>query len=107
MDRKQRAEALRLSGKTWAEIGRELGVTRQRAWQLVQGSGLDSNGKTAIKVRDGFICQWQEACKDGTRQFLGLDVHHVDSNPRNNNEDNLITLCKKCHRLFHEINKRR
>lgn len=26
-----------------------------------------------------------------------LDVHHIDYNKKNNNEDNLITLCLHCH----------
>lgn len=26
-----------------------------------------------------------------------LDVHHIDFNKKNNNENNLIALCKKCH----------
>jgi 5-methylcytosine-specific restriction endonuclease McrA len=26
-----------------------------------------------------------------------LTVHHIDSNPKNNTEKNLIALCQKCH----------
>lgn len=28
-----------------------------------------------------------------------LDVDHVDGDKKNNNEDNLMTLCANCHRL--------
>lgn len=30
-----------------------------------------------------------------------LDVHHKDHNHKNNDENNLITLCANCHRLEH------
>jgi len=30
-----------------------------------------------------------------------LEVHHIDWNRTNNNLDNLITLCRKCHREIH------
>lgn len=26
-----------------------------------------------------------------------LDVHHIDSNPKNNDESNLIPVCRSCH----------
>ena len=31
-----------------------------------------------------------------------LQVHHIDKNPKNNNEDNLIKLCLYCHMKKHE-----
>jgi len=30
-----------------------------------------------------------------------LDVHHKDENPLNNDETNLITLCRSCHMKAH------
>jgi len=30
-----------------------------------------------------------------------LDVHHKDHNHKNNNDNNLETLCANCHRLYH------
>lgn len=38
-----------------------------------------------------------EVCT-GTRT---LQVHHIDENPRNNADDNLIKLCYECHRKVH------
>ncbi len=32
-----------------------------------------------------------------------LDVHHINGNHRNNDPNNLITLCANCHRLEHKI----
>lgn len=34
-------------------------------------------------------------CK--THSAESLHVHHIDRNPKNNNSDNLITLCRSCH----------
>jgi hypothetical protein len=42
-----------------------------------------------IRKRDNYICQ---LCHK-----KGICVHHIDYNKRNNKEDNLITLCNKCH----------
>lgn len=33
--------------------------------------------------------------------FDSLRIHHIDTNHRNNSEDNLILLCEKCHRMIH------
>lgn len=30
-----------------------------------------------------------------------LTVHHIDSNPKNNDQKNLMTLCRKCHDRVH------
>jgi len=30
-----------------------------------------------------------------------LERHHADGNPLNNEEDNIIVLCQKCHKAFH------
>jgi 5-methylcytosine-specific restriction endonuclease McrA len=30
-----------------------------------------------------------------------LEIHHIDKNPENNNFENLITLCRVCHRNIH------
>jgi hypothetical protein len=32
---------------------------------------------------------------------LAIDVHHIDENPANNDESNLIALCPTCHAAFH------
>ena len=45
--------------------------------------------KTFIRKRDKFICQ---ICNKN-----GFSVHHIDYNKKNNDENNLITLCKSCH----------
>lgn len=45
--------------------------------------------KQQIRERDNHACQ---ICLG-----KGKDVHHIDYNKKNCSEDNLITLCRKCH----------
>ena len=49
--------------------------------------------RRSIRERDHYICQ---LCKkqQGEKAFA---VHHIDYNKKNNNPDNLITLCESCH----------
>ena len=45
--------------------------------------------RMSIRERDSFICQ---VCGK-----FGNTVHHIDYNKKNNNVNNLINLCRKCH----------
>lgn len=45
--------------------------------------------KHSIRTRDSFVCK---ICEKN-----GWMVHHIDYNKKNNNPNNLITLCHKCH----------
>lgn len=51
--------------------------------------------KEEIRRRDNFICQ---EC-GFTQEGLGytLSIHHIDYNKKNNNPNNLISLCRSCH----------
>jgi len=48
-----------------------------------------------IKAKAHWCC---EACgvSNGPAPFV-LTVHHIDFNPQNNEDDNLIALCQRCH----------
>jgi hypothetical protein len=57
--------------------------------------------KESIKLRDGYCCQlcairqtpgWSNR---GSIPFL--HIHHIDYNKKNNDRDNLISLCCRCH----------
>lgn len=54
--------------------------------------------KESIRERDKYICK---ECGLHQDELIGrlkkLDVHHIDYNKDNCNQDNLITLCRKCH----------
>jgi hypothetical protein len=53
------------------------------------------NHKKGICSRCGFVPE--DKCQ--------LDIHHQDGNHKNNNKDNLITLCSNCHRLVTKLEK--
>ncbi|MFA5153517.1 MAG: NUMOD3 domain-containing DNA-binding protein [Clostridia bacterium] len=65
--------------------------------------GFDFNNKLKRKIRkrDNFRCQYP-GCRIKNRS---LDVHHIDYNKFNNNEMNLIALCKK-HHIQSNFNRR-
>lgn len=51
--------------------------------------------KEKIRVRDNFKCQ---ICGIPELECNSrLSIHHIDYNKQNNNESNLIALCKSCH----------
>ena len=51
--------------------------------------------KESIRQRDNYACQ---ICKL-TQEQLGktLSIHHIDYNKENSCEDNLVSLCNRCH----------
>jgi hypothetical protein len=51
--------------------------------------------KAKIRTRDNFICQ---LCGIPELEcYENLHIHHIDYNKKNSNENNLISLCRKCH----------
>lgn len=65
---------------------------------IVRGYGIEFNKqlKRQILKRDAYICQ-NPLCDVEIKNYKGLDIHHIDYNKKNNNPENLITLCKNCH----------
>ena len=55
------------------------------------GIGWTKTLREEIKRRDNYTCQ---ECKTEERE---LSVHHIDYNKDNNQKENLISLCRKCH----------
>lgn len=54
-----------------------------------------SDLRNSIRIRDNFTCQH---CGTHQKQLKSiLSVHHIDYNKKNCQENNLISLCKKCH----------
>lgn len=66
----------------------------------IYGGFFSKQLKDKIRVRDKFICQ-----KCGipelelTRRLL---IHHIDKNPKNCSEENLMSVCKSCHIKIHQ-----
>jgi len=65
--------------------------------------GLEFNDKfkEQIRKRDGYKCQ--ECCEfqgklcDSKGRKYKLIVHHIDFNKKNNDSNNLISVCRQCH----------
>jgi len=55
--------------------------------------------KEKIRKRDNYQCQLCGITEEEYIIVFGerLTVHHIDYNKNNNNEDNLISLCRSCH----------
>ncbi len=56
------------------------------------GTEFNKGLKLFVRQRDDFICQLCGVMENGREH----DCHHVDYNKKNNNEINLILLCKSC-----------
>lgn len=59
--------------------------------------------KQSILERDNYECQ-NPNCEHKTDT---LDCHHIDYNKKNNNPDNLTTLCRNCHSKTNGKNNRK
>ena len=71
--------------------------TSGRHRETTKARGYSSRWRT---TRDAIIKRDMGMCV-----FCGsthkLHVHHLDHDPRNNLESNLITLCERCHAIEH------
>lgn len=71
---------------------------------------FNDNLKKLILERDSYTCS---QCRMSENESItafgqGLIVHHKDFNKKNNNQSNLITLCRKCHGIINaEVFKER
>lgn len=61
------------------------------------GYSHEFNGKLkeSIRRRDGYRCQ--ECFIHQNELGYRLSIHHIDFDKKNNNPDNLFSLCKSCH----------
>ncbi len=58
---------------------------------------------TANKYRYLFKDEELFCRRCGYKEFIvGIDIHHIDGNRRNNDKKNLKPLCSPCHRAFHK-----
>ncbi len=56
----------------------------------------------AIKIKRHYIC---EGCgQHGSVWRNVLTVHHIDYDPSNNDDSNLLVLCQKCHLALQQGN---
>jgi len=57
------------------------------------GLDFDNDLKADVRLRDGYICQICGKREDEEK----LHCHHIDYDKLNNDESNLISLCRSCH----------
>ncbi len=106
-ERNKKINQLFNQGLSYRAIGKLVGLSRARIHQIISGYPSIGNFKRikmAVFSRDNFKCQWGVCCKQQNIAKDKLIIHHIDFNDKNNDLKNLITLCKKCHCLFHTFN---
>lgn len=97
-DANRKAINLRLGGATYAEIGKELGVSRQRAQQMIRPP--EAIGRE-IRKEFGYRCA---RCNANLQEERG-DIHHKRTSGLDlktyTSIDNLELLCIPCHLRAH------
>lgn len=86
----------RIEGYTYEAIAKEAGVSRQRIQQLLA---------PPKEIRDYIITKYRGLCFDcGLIVNKSGHVHHENSDAEDFNDiDNLVLLCKSCHRKRHHF----
>lgn len=85
--RQDLVNSLKAEGKTYKEISKILGVSRQRVQQLI----------TPDREREKIIEENNQQCAICGKKNVRLDVHH-----RNYLTNDAILLCISCHRKEHK-----
>ena len=90
--------------QSYAETAQKFKISRQRVYQVIQSSDIKQSLfnllKKAIKERDERKCKYC-GLKGRISGFNLLVVHHIDQDPTNNDQSNLITLHSRCHLRLH------
>ena len=97
---KKHTEETRKKIKSSHKKNKNLAGSKNPAWlggKSFEKYGLDWTDtlKESIRQRDNYCCKLCNKKQIGQIKF---DVHHIDYNKQNHNPENLITLCKSCHR---------
>lgn len=92
--------------KTRKKISKSLSGSKHPNWIenrsfLIYSDEFNKELKQNIRKRDDYRCQecfrHQSELYDKNGKKYSLCVHHIDYNKKNNNPDNLISLCFACH----------
>ena len=81
-----------------SHIGIQLGE-KNPSWQngksfLPYSPEFNKEKKQQVLERDNYTCQCPECLIENPKK---LHIHHIDYDKKNNNPENLITLCNSCH----------
>ena|ERR1035437_201509 len=80
-----------------SQIAREVGISRQRVHQILTGYQSFASNHRSFAYRPNL--SKISLCPCGAK---AIHTHHKDRNSNNNNEDNLLPLCSKCHYKIHK-----
>ena len=74
-------------------------------YQLGEMYGFE-NVKQYVRERDNYTCQICKAGQDKNKKNVPIEVHHITPRSKggSNKPDNLISLCKTCHKKVHMNN---
>lgn len=108
LSEKTKAKMINASFKRWQdpEYRKKFNKENHFNWQggkSFEPYGLEFNErlKEQIRKRDNYRCQecskYQEDLFTKRGRKYKLTIHHIDYNKKNNNSDNLISLCNGCH----------
>lgn len=86
---------MRDAGYTYNEIGKEFNISRQRVDQLINDyRTIRSHARKNIIIAAQHYCQ---VCKE-KKKNNELYIHRINGNPHDNNIDNLLVVCRECHK---------
>jgi 5-methylcytosine-specific restriction endonuclease McrA len=98
--RKEVIYELRLRGLSFKEISKTLGVSRQRIHQIYKDYRITPTRERRVAI--DLASNRCVVC--GSKK--NIEIHHLDEDTNNNEQCNLMVLCRNCHhRLGRKINK--
>jgi predicted transcriptional regulator len=89
-ERTKQIQKLIEEGFSYGQVGRKLGISRQRVHQIVTGYSSERNKQFRHLDDECAVCG-----EDADQ------LHHLDGNSNNNRVNNLVTLCTVDHTLVH------
>ncbi len=78
------------------KLGYELAWRTEADERFLQSAEWKKNIRPRILTRDDYTCRY---C--GYRGEKGMQVNHIDGNPKSNDGSNLETICGDCHKINH------
>jgi hypothetical protein len=97
MNNKKQILELYNNGYKQINISKIFKISRQRVSQIINNYNTQKNHYLKKKYFKIKLC---ELC--GFKSY-SLNIHHKDKNCINNNPNNLMLLCSKCHHYIHKI----
>lgn len=82
--------------KSYSKVSKIFDLSKQRIHQIVK-KYRNFGRKNRLDIYNAI---WQPICKNCRKEKTEL-LHHKDFNNENENIDNLIPLCRKCHTNIH------